>query len=162
MTGETGYQYIQAAIISLIALTLQISFIPLIEIGAWRPDLMVLVVLFIGLRFGAIQGAIAGFVLGGLQDSFSPHPVGISALASTITGFIAGQARQFKMAYNTKMLILIILILLQSSIFFLIYQLQTDVSFLYLMVTRVFPNTIYTFLIGILLAVFFRAQIDQS
>lgn len=160
MTSETGYQFLRTAIVGIVALTLQISFIPMIEIGAWRPDLIILVVIFIGLRYGATQGILAGFILGVLQDSFSPHPVGISAFADTITGFLAGQVRQLKLAYNIRILAVIILILIQTSLFFLIYQLQTDVSYLYLVATRVFPNTLYTFLIAILLSVFFRDQIE--
>ena len=161
ITGETGYQYLQAAIMSILALILQNSFVPLVEIGAWRPDLIILVVIFIGLRHGAAGGTIAGFLLGILQDTFSPHPVGISALANTITGFLAGQVRPLKLAFNARILALILLILIQGSLFFLIYQIQTDVSFFYLVATRVFPNTIYTFIIAILLSVFFRTQIDQ-
>lgn len=160
MISETGYQFFRIAIASIIALTLQISFIPMIEIGAWRPDLIILVVIFIGLRYGATQGILAGFILGVLQDSFSPHPVGISAFADTVTGFLAGQVRQLKLAYNIRILAVIILILIQTSLFFLIYQLQTDISYLYLVATRVFPNTLYTFLIAILLSVFFRDQIE--
>lgn len=160
MTSETGYQFLRTAIVGIVALTLQISFIPMIEIGAWRPDLIILVVIFIGLRYGATQGILAGFILGVLQDSFSPHPVGISAFADTVTGFLAGQVRQLKLAYNIRILAVIILILIQTSLFFLIYQLQTDVSYLYLVATRVFPNTLYTFLIAILLSVFFRDQIE--
>ena len=160
MTSESGYQFFRTAMASIVALTLQISFIPMIEIGAWRPDLIILVVIFIGLRYGTTQGIMAGFILGALQDSFSPHPVGISAFADTITGFLAGQVRQLKLAYNIRILAVIILILIQTSLFFLIYQLQTDVSYLYLVATRVFPNTLYTFLIAIILSVFFRDQIE--
>jgi rod shape-determining protein MreD len=161
MTSETGYQFLRLAVGSIVALTLQISFIPMIEIGAWRPDLIILVVIFIGFRYGTTQGIIAGFILGVLQDSFSPHPVGISAFADTIVGFLAGQVRQLKLAYNIRILALIILILIQTGLFFLIYQLQTDVGYLYLVATRVFPNTLYTFLIAILLSIFFRDQIEQ-
>jgi rod shape-determining protein MreD len=161
MTGETGYQYLQSAVISLLALILQISFVPLIEIGAWRPDLIVLVVVFIGMRSGVTSGTIAGFILGVIQDAFSPTPIGITALANSIVGFLSGQIRQLKLAFNARILALIILILIQSLIFFLVYQIQTDVNYFYLVATRVFPNTIYTFIIAILFSVFFRSQIDQ-
>jgi rod shape-determining protein MreD len=120
----------------------------------------VLIVIFIGFKYGSTQGIIAGFILGTLQDSFSPHPVGISAFADTIVGFLSGQMRQFKLAYSTRFLALIILILLQTSIFFLIYQIQTDVGYLYLIASRAFPNTLYTFLVAILLTVFLKDQLE--
>ena len=160
MNSDTGYKFVRLAIVSIVAMILQISFIPMIEIGAWRPDLILLVVIFIGFRYGSTNGIIAGFILGALQDSFSPHPVGISAFADTIVGFLSGQMRQLKLAYNTRSLAFILLILIQTSLFFLIYQIQTDVSYLYLIATRVFPNTLYTFLIAILLSVFLRDQLE--
>ena len=162
MTGESGYKLLQATGVGLIALILQLSFVPMISIGAWRPDLIVLVTIFIGLRFGVSAGTVAGFLLGVLQDSFSPIPVGISALANTVVGFLAGQVRQMRLAYNAKIFAVIILILLQMSIFYLVYQVQTDISYLYLVATRVFPNTVYTFLIAILLSLFFRVHIEQN
>lgn len=162
MTGESGYKLLQATGVGLIALILQLSFVPMIAIGAWRPDLIILVTIFIGLRFGVSAGTVAGFLMGVLQDSFSPIPVGISALANTVVGFLAGQVRQMRLAYNAKIFAVIILILVQMSIFYLVYQVQTDISYLYLVATRVFPNTVYTFLIAILLSLFFRVHIEQN
>jgi rod shape-determining protein MreD len=160
MINDTGYKFIRLLIASIIALILQIGFIPLIRIGTWQPDLVVLIVIFAGFQYGATYGILTGFLLGALQDSFSPHPVGISAFADTIVGFLSGQLRTFKLAFNTRYLAIIILILIQSALFFLLYQIQTDISYLYLVATRVFPNTLYTFLIAILLSVFLKEQID--
>ncbi len=161
MTSDTGYRILRLTVMTAVAMILQISFIPLIEIGAWRPDLLLLVVIFTGLRFGTTYGILTGFLIGILSDSFGPHPVGISAFANTIIGFLAGQLRQFKLAYNMLALAVILLILIQTSLFFLIFQLQSDVGYFYLVATRVFPNTVYTFLIAILLSIFFKDQVEQ-
>jgi len=137
---------------------LQFSFIPLIEIGVWRPDLLVIFTLYIGYRFGSIKGTLTGFLLGIIQDSMSPNPIGISALANCIVGFSAGQISELKLSYNARILASFLLILVHGAIYFLVYQFKTEATYISLLATRVFPNTIYTFLIGLLLSVFFRSK----
>jgi rod shape-determining protein MreD len=158
MPHEGKYTVIRILILSVITLFLQIYFIPLVEIIVWRPDLIVLLILYIGYSYGVVQGTLAGFILGVFQDSLSPIPIGISSLANCIVGFLAGQARQLKLSYNAKILLSILLILVQGSLFFLLYQFKTEATYFYLLVTRVFPNTLYTFLIGLLISLFFRPR----
>ena len=148
-------------IIGLAALLLQAFFVPLIEIGVWRPDVVLLVVLYIGYRYGIIPGILSGFLLGILQDSMSPLPLGISSLANSIIGFAAGQIRQFKLAYNARILASVILILIQGCIFYFFYLFRSDTTYGYLLLTRVFPNTIYTFLIGLVISFFMTSKTDK-
>ena len=140
---------------------LQFSFIPLIEIGIWRPDLILLFTLYIGYRFGAVPGTLSGFLLGIIQDAISPNPIGISALANCIVGFFAGQVVALKLSYNARILVSILLILMHGAIFFLIYQFKTEATYFYFIFSRVFPNTIYTFLIGLFLSLFFKSQLEK-
>lgn len=147
-------------IAGLSSLLVQAFFVPIIEIGVWRPDVVLLAVLFIGYRYGIIQGVLSGFILGIFQDSMSPLPLGITSLANSIIGFGAGQVSQFKLAYNARVLASVILILLQGCIFYFFYQWQAESSYGYLLLSRVFPNTIYTFLIGLLLSFFMKSQTE--
>jgi rod shape-determining protein MreD len=160
MPREAKFTVAKIVIIGVIILVLQIYFIPIIEITVWRPDLVLLLTLYIGYSYGVMQGTISGFSLGLLQDALSPNPIGISSLANCIVGFLAGQGRQLKLAYNAKILLTILLILIHGSIFFLLYQFKTEATYLYLLFTRVFPNTIYTFLIGLLISVFMRSKLS--
>lgn len=148
-------------IIGLVALLLQAFFVPLIEIGVWRPDIVLLAVLYIGYRYGIIAGILTGFLLGILQDSMSPLPLGISSLANSVIGFAAGQIRQFKLAYNARILATVILILIQGCIFYFFYLFRSDATYGYLLLTRVFPNTIYTFLIGLLISFFVGSKTEK-
>lgn len=161
MPHESKYSIIRLLILSISALSLQIYFIPLIEIAVWRPDLILLLTLYVGYSYGVVQGTIAGFILGVFQDSLSPNPIGISALANCVVGFLAGQARQLKLSYNAKILVSILLILAQGIIFFLLYQFKTEATYFHLLVTRAFPNTVYTFIIGLLISVFVRSRIES-
>lgn len=161
MAIERRSGYIQIAMIGIVALILQIGFVPLLAIGAWRPDLIILVVIFAGFRLGVIPGTLTGFLLGLLTDLFSPGPVGITALAGSIVGFLAGQLKTVKPAYNTQLLTGIVLILIDGLIFYYIYSYQAETTYLYLVFSRVFPNTIYTFMIGFFLSLFFRSKLES-
>ncbi len=146
---------------SFSAVLLQIFFVPFIEISIWRPDLILLVVLYTGWRFGAVPGTLLGFFLGLVQDSMGIGPLGLSSLVNSIAGFGAGFLMPFRFQENTKILVSILLILLHSSIFFALYQFKTETTYFYLLITRVFPNTIYTFTVGLVVMFLFRTPLRR-
>jgi len=161
MPHDRRSNIIYIVVLGLASVLLQAFFIPIIEIGVWRPDIVLLAVIFIGYRYGVIPGILSGFLLGIIQDSMSPMPLGISSMANSIIGFISGQISQFKLAYNARVLASIILILIQGCIFYLLYQIQSEATFGYLLLTRIFPNTIYTFIIGLLISFFVRTKTEN-
>jgi len=79
----------------LILLVLLIVFetkvLPFIRIFGLIPDIVLVLVVFLGLRQGAVPGATAGFFIGLLQDAFAVYPFGAGALAKTLAGFICGR-----------------------------------------------------------------------
>lgn len=160
MAHDRKSNMVVIGVIGVSSLLVQTFFIPIIEIGVWRPDIVLLTVLYIGYRFGIIQGVLSGFILGVFQDSMSPLPLGISSLANCMIGFGAGQVSQFKLAYNARILASVILILLHGCIFYFFYHLQSESGYGYLLFSRVFPNTIYTFLIGLLISFFMKSQTE--
>ena len=162
MPSNRQTNFILMVLLGLTAILIQAFFVPLIEIGVWRPDIVLLAVLYIGYRYGVIQGVLAGFIFGLIQDAMSPLPLGISSLANTIIGFAAGQMRQLKLAYNARVLVSVILILIHGCIFYFFYQLQADSTYFYLLITRVFPNTVYTFIIGLILSFFMRFKLESN
>ncbi len=161
MAADSQTNIIYIFFIGLTAVLVQAFFVPLIEIGVWRPNVVLIAVLYIGYRYGMIPGALAGFVLGILQDALSPLPLGISSLAGSIIGFSAGQVRQLKLALNARVFMSVILILIHGCIFYFFYQLRSESTFIYLLLTRVFPNTIYTFVLGLILSFFIRPNFEE-
>lgn len=161
MASDSHTNIIYILFIGLLAILVQAFFVPIIEIGVWRPDLVLIAILYIGYRYGMISGALAGFVLGILQDALSPLPLGISSLAGSIIGFSAGQVRQLKLAVNARILATVLLILIHGCIFYFFYQLRSESTFIYLLLTRVFPNTIYTFVLGLVLSFFIRPNLEE-
>jgi rod shape-determining protein MreD len=162
MTFEKRYSAIYFILLSSIAFLLQSFFVPLIEINIWRPNLIILVVIFFGFRLGVFYGTIGGFILGIIEDSLGTNLLGISSLANCIVGYLAGQTKQVKLSINAKILTTIILILLNGFIYYFFVQFNTDISFVYLIFSRAFPNTIYTFFIGMLIYIFMKSQFEGT
>lgn len=55
-----------------------------------KPDFVLIIVVYIGLFFGAFRGEILGFSGGLLEDILSGGPLGINALTKSIIGFLSG------------------------------------------------------------------------
>jgi hypothetical protein len=92
----------------------------------------------------------------------SPLPLGVTSFSNSIIGFAAGQIRQLKLARNARILSSVILILIHGCIFFFFYQLQNETTFGYLLLTRVFPNTLYTFVLGLLVLFFVESKLKDA
>jgi rod shape-determining protein MreD len=162
MQRQNKFDYFKIGFIIVCAFLLQTYLVPVLEINIWRPDLIVIIVLFIGYKYGAISATLAGFILGIFQDSLSASPIGISSFANCIVGFLAGSIREYKFKSNTAYLFTILLVLLHGFLFYLIYQFKTETTYTYLIYSRVFPNTIYTFIIWIISSYFFTFMIEET
>lgn len=147
---------IELVILSFFAFVLQIYFVPFIEITSWRPNLILLMVLLIGHRSGPVYGTIVGFAFGVLQDGLGAGTLGMTAMANSLAGFFAGYTGPLKLTVNGKTLAAIVLILFHGIIYIAFYQFKTEATFLTLLFTRVFPNTIYTFTIGMVSALLLK------
>lgn len=67
------------------------------------PDILLLVVIYIGFHNGSIVGQVAGFSSGLLVDFLSASPFGLNAMIRTIIGFISGL---FYLTIHTKGLLI--------------------------------------------------------
>jgi rod shape-determining protein MreD len=158
MIKDKKVNYWHIILVSVFAFLFQIYFVPMIEIVVWRPDLILVAVLYMGNRYGVITGTLSGFFLGILQDALSLTPVGISSLANSICGFLAGETKQIKLTANMSFLIALLIILLHGVIFYFFYQFRSEATYLQLIVSRAFPNTIYTFCLGIIFYLFIKPR----
>jgi len=77
-------------IIFIGSLVLQTSVFPKIPIGGMQPDLVVVIVVYLGLLKGPETGSLSGFGFGLLFDAVSGTSLGVNALAKTIIGFFCG------------------------------------------------------------------------
>lgn len=114
--------YIRYFVAGIIILFLHMIIVPLIAIEKIPPDLMLILIVYIALKNGQIAGSIAGFVSGLLIDFFVDFAPGISALAKTISGFVAGYFyNETKIEINTETIRFPGIVLLCSLINNLIY-----------------------------------------
>ncbi len=69
---------------------LQLTVVPMISFNTIAPNLILLIVVFYGIRYGKIFGSLLGFLLGFIFDLISGGLLGSSMFAFTLAGFIAG------------------------------------------------------------------------
>lgn len=80
----------------LTAAVIQTSLLPAVGITGIRPDLLLLVVVAVALREGALSGLRIGFAAGLLTDLLVLQaPAGLAALVWTTVGFTVGSARPY-------------------------------------------------------------------
>lgn len=80
----------------LTAAVLQTSLLPLLSVGSFRADLLLLVALAVALKDGALPGLRVGFAAGLLTDLLvAQSPVGVATLVMTSIGYAVGVARPY-------------------------------------------------------------------
>lgn len=72
-------------------LVLQLALFERLAVDGVSPDVMLLVAVAAGLVAGPDRGAVVGFAAGLGMDLFLTTPLGLSALAYSLTGYAAGQ-----------------------------------------------------------------------
>ena len=77
----------------VLAHILQTTCIYGIAIADVRPDLVVLILLFIALHAGTFKATILGFLIGFVQDLSVPESLGLNAFVNSLVAFGAGWLR---------------------------------------------------------------------
>ena len=77
-------------VVVLTATVLQIGIAPNFPVGGVIADFLLLVSISAGIAAGPQRGAIVGFWSGLAYDFIRPGPLGLSALAYTVIGFVVG------------------------------------------------------------------------
>lgn len=84
------FRVLRILLVIYVAVVLQTTLAPAIELLGVRPDFPFLIVLLVALQEGAAGGALAGFVAGLFVDLGSAETLGVSSLANSIVGFGVG------------------------------------------------------------------------
>lgn len=74
-------KYLKIVMIVYAALLVQVSVLPAYLIDPFQPNLLVLVLVYLGLREGGWQGGCLAFLLGLIEDCFSGICFGLSAFS---------------------------------------------------------------------------------
>ncbi|HXC61780.1 MAG TPA: rod shape-determining protein MreD, partial [Nitrospiria bacterium] len=63
-----------------------------ISLNGVQPDLGLILLYFIGLVYGEIDGVLLGLIIGFLMDLFSGGPLGPNLVSKTLLGWVSGMA----------------------------------------------------------------------
>lgn len=153
-------EYLKFAIIFAVLIIIQVSFVWLISISSYNitPDLVIILVIYIGFTRGHIAGMLSGFFTGLTLDLLSGSFIGLSALSYSIAGFIAGYfyfQESSKSTVKRSMIgIMSLCTVVAYTIFFWIYYQGSTISFPEIFMKYVLTTTIYTLLFGTVLILF--------
>ncbi len=85
---------LRIALIVLLAVIVQVSFLSYITVFGTSPNVIPVVVAVLGLLGGAVIGAVCGFAAGLLLDSVLLQTLGLSSLALLLVGYLGGRYRE--------------------------------------------------------------------
>lgn len=137
-------------ILLLLLTILQATSLNRLSILGIKPDLLLILVIFIGLYKGPISGAWYGFLAGILLDIFSPSPLGTNALSKTVLGFLAGAVAPllyFEAPFIQGLFLFIAMLLEGLILFILLSSFYLAPSFYYSFLYIILPASFYTSLL---------------
>ena len=133
---------------------LQIVFInPFISIGDYRPDMLLILTLFTGFRFGHISGSLLGFYSGLLQDMMSGF-MGLHALTKTLTGYFVYYFSNRHVLVIERYyfpVVVFIFALAHDAFYFYVYTLGSTLEFRPLFMNVALPNAAFSAVISLIL-----------
>jgi rod shape-determining protein MreD len=80
-----------SSLLLAVAVVLQSTALEYVAIGGVKPDLALIVLVFVAVHGGPMAGQVSGFIAGLVQDFLSLPPLGMSALVRTTIGFVYGR-----------------------------------------------------------------------
>jgi len=81
---------ISTVIALVICILLQSTILGRVAIRGVRPDLAMLVLVFVSIRRGPMVGQVSGFASGFLEDLMNVSPLGFHSLLRTVIGYVFG------------------------------------------------------------------------
>jgi rod shape-determining protein MreD len=127
------------------------------------PDVVLIGVVFLGIRKGKIPGCVSGFFAGLLIDLFSFSFVGLSALSKATGGFVSGffnNENKLERYTQTYEFLLIVLMssLFNNFLYFLLYFQGTSLGISVIIIRYILPTAVYTSLLSIPMVIFTKRR----
>jgi len=131
---------------------LQTTLIPLLSIQDIYPDLLLIGVIITGIRHGSTPAILAGCLVGFMQDAAVTQFYGLSALAKSVAGFVAGYFSREKVKYNFMITLGVIAAtaLTNSILFQAIYYFDANSGLGWTIARYILPHFFYTLVVGII------------
>jgi rod shape-determining protein MreD len=91
---------IQLVLVMVLLVLLHFYLRPRLWNARISPDFMLIALVFFAMRAGPGAGAVAGFIVGLVNDALTPAAFGAGALAHTVVGYLAAWGRAVFFADN--------------------------------------------------------------
>lgn len=156
-------EYIKFAVAFVILIAIQKTLVWLIAVTEYQitPDLVLIGVVYLGIKKGKISGSLGGFITGLILDLLSFSFLGLSALSKATAGFISGffnntnKIERYTETYEFT-LIVFLSSLFNNFLYFSLYFQGTSLNIPLIIIRYVLPTAIYTALLSIILIIFTR------
>ena len=142
------------AIIIILNLLIQSTFLHSIEIINIIPNTAIIIIVSFAFMRGEDEGAIIGFIIGLLQDVFFGQYIGMNALLGMLTGFFCGKFNED--FFTENLLIPLAMISISTFVYEIVFYVfnvlilgYTDI--LYFLQMVILPEVAYTALVSVFL-----------
>lgn len=119
-----------------------------------KPNIIILMTVLIGYRYGKIPGILMGFLTGLLLDMTEGEILGYFALLYLLVGYLNGFANKFYHKDHTLVPLFLIAVSdlsLNLMIYISSYLVRNRLDFLYYFIRIILPELIYTIVISALI-----------
>jgi rod shape-determining protein MreD len=142
----------------ILGLILQQTLVQIISIGSIKPDLVMVMLVAVSMRYGSVVGLFSGLAIGLIQDVYAIEALGANAMAKCLVGYCTGllDEKVIKVMPATKVLFLAVAFVVHDTIYSLAAGFH-GMEFWQAIVTRTVPSGIYTLLVGSLVFYFIVA-----
>ena len=158
-------EYLKYSGILLVLILIQKTVINFIDVTEFKitPDVVLIGLVYVGIKRGKITGSISGFLSGLILDIFSFSFIGLMALSKTVAGFISGffnENTKMERYLNSYIFILIVTFcsLINNTVYFLFYFQGTNLVLFDIVIRYIVPTTIYTALFSVFPVLFARRR----
>jgi rod shape-determining protein MreD len=136
----------------LLAFVLQTTWLGLLELASFQPDLILLVLIHIALRDGPLPATFLGLGIGFLQDVYMPADLGLNALLKVLVGFAAGYGRTRVVADNIQVQVALVFgaVLAHDLLYYLLSSAVSLVQVPFFWLRYGVGRALYTGLLGAL------------
>lgn len=143
--------------LSLVVLLVQTMIVPHLAIVSIVPDLVLIWIVYVAIAHGQVAAMTTGFLLGLLLDVLSSgeNMLGLSALAKTLAGFLAGYSyNENKIAEHLSgpqfPILLLAVSLVHNLLYFLIFLQGSDLHWNETILQFGIPATVYTVAVAVI------------
>jgi len=138
-----------------VALVLDVTIFTKLEILGARPDLVIVVLVYLAFSFGAVVGSVVGFLVGLAEFAIMSTTMASLPLAGTVVGFLVGRygTKIMYESYFVQLAIIFASVVVFDSIN-LVWSAPSD--FVTGLVRWSLPGAAYTALVGVGLVVLFE------